>query len=273
MTTEFYFDESDFYPYRPISRWYMVVYMLSSAAFFHLCNEQIHVNCPDRKTRWVKKNTILSFIHSTLSSVLLIIAVLRAPEMFEDPLSHSNHFNYALLSFSVGYFLYDFVECLQNSTTAIFPIIAHHVIVVSFFVHILYHTRNVGYALYGLSLELNSFFLHARRLLRWYSPMFRSVRQRQLLKIGIEIGNYVTFIVLRFGVCCFSLCQLYLYAPRLHPVVWTYTALSTVAMGIFNSILFYRLVKNQLRSEKKEKNEDQTDDGVLLVNNHILLPS
>ncbi|CAF4944847.1 unnamed protein product, partial [Rotaria sp. Silwood2] len=35
--------------------------------------------------------------------------------MLDDPLSHMNRFNHALAAFSLGYFLWDFVDCKQNS--------------------------------------------------------------------------------------------------------------------------------------------------------------
>ncbi|UJR22552.1 hypothetical protein I4U23_025601 [Adineta vaga] len=270
MYTEVYFDETDLFPYEPISPCYMFIYILSSFAFFTICNHNLHY----KKTNWLQENTLLSFIHACICSTLLIIGVLRAPEMFEDPLSHSNRFNYALLAFSIGYFCYDFIDCLQNSTTSVFPILTHHIIVIIFFSHVLYYTRNIGYALYGLSLEINSVFLHARRLLRWYSLLSKSIYHRNLLKIFIDIGNYVTFILLRFGIVYIGLRELYMNGDRLNLIIRIFTVSITLAMGVFNMILFYRLLKNQfLRKNKSKRNNKQSEDNVLIVNNQILLPS
>jgi hypothetical protein len=161
----------------------------------------------DLKDTWLKQNTLISFIHSLISSILIVIAVLRAPEMLEDPLSHINYFNYALIAFSLGYFVWDFYDCLQNATQSTFVILIHHIVVILFLGHILLRTRNIGYGIYALSLEINSVFLHARRLLRWYTPI-TSIYYTKILKLFIDIGNYITFILFRFGVVFSGLRQL-----------------------------------------------------------------
>ena len=157
MLTHVYFHPSDLFPYRPVPFGWMCTCVSLSFIVFHLCSWKIALNHETSST-WLKRNTLLSFLHAVVSSVLLIIAVVRAPEMFDDPLSHSNHFNYALIGLSVGYFLYDFLDCLRNSTGATPAILAHHVVVITFFTHILLHTRNLGYGLHALSLEANSVF-------------------------------------------------------------------------------------------------------------------
>jgi hypothetical protein len=145
----------------------------------------------DLKDTWLKQNTLISFIHSLISS----------------PLSHINYFNYALIAFSLGYFVWDFYDCLQNATQSTFVILIHHIVVILFLGHILLRTRNIGYGIYALSLEINSVFLHARRLLRWYTPI-TSIYYTKILKLFIDIGNYITFILFRFGVVFSGLRQL-----------------------------------------------------------------
>jgi len=227
----------------------------------------------DLKINWLRQNTLLSFIHSSICSVLIIISVLRASEIFKDPLSHSNHFNYALIAFSIGYFLYDFIDCIQNLTSSLFGILIHHIIVLMFLTHVLFYTRNIGYAIYGLSIEMNSVFLHARRLLRLYSPILTSIYYNNLLKILIDIGNYSTFILFRFGIVIVGLRALYIQRNRLHPTVHIFTIMISLAIGILNIILFYRLSKNQIRDQSKIKQEKRIEDKISMTNNHILLTS
>jgi hypothetical protein len=43
----------------------------------------------------------------------------------------------------------------------------------------------------------------------------------------------------------------------------------TLAIAILNLVLFYRLIKNQLMGKLKK----QTEDKILMTNNHMLLPS
>ena len=195
MTTSVYFHETDLFPYRPISPIWMIIYVSLSFALFTKLNRIFVV-----KSNWLQQNTLLSFIHSSISSIFVIISVIRAPEMFEDPLSHSNHFNYATLAFTLGYFLYDFVDCIKNATAKIYPILFHHILAIGFIFYVLYCTRIMGYAIYGLSMEINSIFLHARRLLRLYPPLLKSNDDNNLLKLLVDIGNYITIILLRFGI-------------------------------------------------------------------------
>jgi len=275
MHTLFYFHETDIYPYRPINQIWMIIYISLSFIFFLIIDRITKTkNENNIKNDWLRQNTLLSFIHSIICSILIIIAVLRAPEMLDDPLSHINYFNYALIAFSIGYFFWDFFDCLQNSTSSSsFAILIHHIIVTTFLIHILCRTRNIGYGLYALSLEINSIFLHARRLLRWYSPLSSSIYYRKILKLFIEIGNYITFILFRFGIVISGLRALYLQSNRLDPIIHLFTVICVSSIGILNLVLFYRLIKNQLSRKFKTKENKLIEDNVLMTDSHVLLPS
>lgn len=275
MSTEVYFHPSDRFPYQPVSLPWMLSYISLSFVFFYILGRWIisstaAANGKELSFDWLKHNTLLSFIHASLSSLLLILAVVRAPEIFADPLSHSNHFNYGLIAFSIGYFLSDFVDCLHNATSSIYAILLHHIVVITFFTHVLLHTRNLGYALYALSLEINSVFLHARRLLRWYSPSSRSMTFQSQLRTFIDLGNYVTFVLFRFGIILIGLRALHVQRDRLDPVVHVFTVLITSAIGVLNLVLFYRLVRNQISRASPPKSSEARSR---LIDEQILLPS
>jgi hypothetical protein len=271
MKTLIYFHETDIYPYRPINQIWIIIYALLSFIFFYIIDRT--TKSYSKNNNWLRQNTLLSFVHSIISSTLIIIAVLRAPEMLDDPLSHINYFNYALIAFSIGYFIWDFFDCLQNSQSSTFAIVIHHVIVITFLTHILFRTHNIGYGLHALSLEINSVFLHARRLLRWYSPISSSIYYKRILKLFIDVGNYITFILFRFGVVFIGLRALYLQSNRLDPIVHKFTVISVSAIGILNFVLFYRLIKNQINGKSKKKQNQSIEDHVLMTDNHVLLPS
>ena len=278
MRTLFYFHETDIFPYQPIHPIWMIICILLSFAFFFLIDQttkfmtktNIRVNT---NSNWLKQNTLLSFIHSLICSIWIIISVIRAPEMLADPLSHINFFNYALIAFSIGYFFWDFYDCVQNSTSSTFAILIHHIIVITFFVHILVRTRNIGYGLYALSLEINSVFLHVRRLLRWYLPLSLTANNKKLLTLSIDIGNYITFIIFRFGIIIIGLRALAMQRNRVSPIVHIFTTVCTSSIGILNIVLFYRLIKNQISRKLKIKYDKLSDDNILMMNNHVILPS
>ena len=172
-----YFHHLDYFPYQPISPIWMIIYVLLSFYFFTILNRIVKKSRKkDLKFNWLKKNIFISLIHSFISSILIIISIIKPLELFKDPLSYSNHFNYIVISFSLGYFLYDFFDYLKYSISSTYGILFHRIIVISFLTHVLYYTRNIGYTIYGLSFEINSIFLHARRLLRWYSPLGSSIK-------------------------------------------------------------------------------------------------
>lgn len=281
MSALVYIHETDTFPYRPIHWIWMIVCSLFAFIVFYIIDRTVksHSNVSsqaDVAATWLRHNTLLSFIHSCICSVLLIISVLHAPEMLDDPISHINFFNYALIAFSVGYFLWDFFDCLHNSTSSIFAILIHHVIVLSFLVNILLRTRYIGYGLHALSLEINSVFLHARRLLRWYSPFSLSVNGQRLLKITIDTGNYLTFVVFRFAVVINGLYVGFVQKHRFNPTLHFFMIICVAAIGILNLVLFYRLVKNQCYPKKKKKTfkrETSLEDMILMTDNHVLIPS
>lgn len=278
MGTHFYFHETDIFPYRAIGSIWMIIFTVLSFIFFLIVDQLTKStlkpkDSKDQNANWLRQNTLISFIHSSVCSILLIISALRAPEMFDDPLSHINLFNYGILCFSIGYFFWDFFDCLQNSTSSTFAILIHHIIVITFFLHMLLRTRNIGYGLFALSLEINSVFLHARRLLRWYSPLSSSLNSQKSLKLYIDIGNYITFIIFRFGVVIYGLQQLYIQRNRLDLIVHIFTTLCVSAIGILNAVLFYRLIKNQLGRKSKPKKDKLIEDNIMIIDNHVILPS
>ena len=234
MTTKLYVHVADRFPYRPNSSTWMMTYISLSFIFFSLLQRSISF-----QSTWFQKNTFISWIHSSISSILLIIGVVRAPEMFDDPLSHNNHFNSALVAFSLGYFLFDFVDFLFHTKSWFSAILLHHLIAIVFLAEVLFNSRNVGYALYGLSLEMNSIFLHARRLCQWFYPT------RTKLKRFIYIGNIVTFVVFRFIIVSFGLRALITESDRLNPLIHRLVSVFSLTITVMNFVLFYRILQKK----------------------------
>lgn len=260
---QLYFHESDKFPYQPISPIWMIIYTLPSFLFFFIINRHVvGVSSQNRvhsKANWPQRNTLISFIHSSLSSIFVVIAIIRAPEIIDDPFSHINRFNYAIAAFSFGYFLWDFIDCKKNSPLSVFGILVHHIAAIWFLGYVLFYTRILGYALYGLSLEINSVFLHARRLLRWYTPKSLSVKSKEMLCTFVMIGNYLTFFIFRFGVVGVCLHSLYYYGYRVSLKFYICVGLATFCVCILNLILLYRLINNDLKINSKLKG-DKTND-------------
>lgn len=272
-----YYHPTDRFIYRPINPIWMLIIGIPTFCFFYLVDRTVKSKSSfkrDLSARWLQHNTFVSFVHSSVSSILIITAVIRAPEMFDDPLSHINFFNYVVVAFSLGYFCWDFLDCLKNSTSSVVAILFHHVIVISFLFHVLLVTRNLGYALHALSLEINSVFLHGRRLLRWYPPVSLSFSQQKVLGFIVDCGNYITFVFFRFLVVIKGLYELYVQGDRLHPTIRLFTTIIVGTIGVLNVVLFTRLLKSQMAKKTKKNKEDPiSDESILITDHQVFLPS
>lgn len=257
-----YFHELDKYPYEPISPIWMLLCGLSSFFFFSYINRSFTLPKKKNKSDWPQQNTFVSFIHSSISSVLVIIGIIRSPEVLDDIFSHANYFNYLTIAFSLGYFVWDFIDCIRNLSASVIGVLVHHIAAFILFGYILFRTRNVGLAIYGLSLEINSVFLHARRLLRWYKPASFSYEFNEKLRYFITFANYLTFLIFRFGVVGIAYYKFHIEKHKASFEIYLLTNLITLTVYYLNGVLFYRLIKNDLilsttSKRRKEKNDEK----------------
>lgn len=265
---ETYFHPSDQFPYYPISHIWMLIYGILSFAFFSVINRYLKlpdVTSSNNKTGWAQQNTLISFIHASMSSGLLLVGILMSPAVLNDVFSHANHFNYAVIAFSLGYFVWDFFDCLLNATTSIVGILVHHVAAILFFGCVLYQTRYVGLAFYGLSLEFNSVFLHARRLLRWYATESLLSTTNEAVRKIVTVANYVTFIIFRFGATGFGFLKLHSGKSQTHTVMYWFTLVIVLTVYYLNFVLFYRIVTNDiiLNAKARQTRQEQGNSNEL----------
>jgi hypothetical protein len=71
MSTQVYFHPSDRFPYQPISLLWMLSYISSSFVFFYILGRWIISSSTGAHGKqlsfdWLKHNTLLSFIHSSV---------------------------------------------------------------------------------------------------------------------------------------------------------------------------------------------------------------
>ena len=149
-----------------------------------------------QKIIWTTKNLQISLAHSFLCSVWLVRITLYRSEMFKDLVTYVSWDTYLLITFSCGYFLYDFYDIYANGhLKEQWVVCLHHwIVLISFGYHLIYLV-NIGYTVLALYMEFNSVFLHARKLMRFYD--FASSSPFVLVD---KILNLLTFTVFRFGV-------------------------------------------------------------------------
>ncbi|KAL8591564.1 hypothetical protein ACOMHN_055531 [Nucella lapillus] len=162
-----------------------------------------------------------------------------------------------LLTFSTGYFLYDFLDIVFNGMCkAMWEVQLHHVAVGGMFYYNLVNCEWLGFNIIALLVEVNSFFLHQRKLLQMVGEPFSS----RLYQATILL-NITTFVLFRgFPLVAIG----YAMTQWYHTVSLSYylcLAMSMVVMLVMNPILFMRL----LRSDYLRRKGGKEGGGGLLV--------
>lgn len=204
---------------------------------------------------WMIKNLQISFIHSTLCALFIVYTVFTNPNMFHDPILYSSNECYLLVSFSVGYFIYDFSDMLRNNKIIeMWVVVAHHFIAISLFSYHLLNVYCLTYSLVALSMEFNSVFLHARKLLKLYGYL----KTDSFYKV-ISFFNFLTFFVFRFGVFAYLYHDIYYDYQRLHKNYFILLITCINAMFIVNIGLFRQLLIKDIFRRNKVTNQEKTN--------------
>ena len=202
-------------------------------------------------TIWSHRNLQISFIHSVLCSIwLLRVIFYPSPGFYDDLLSHVSWETYLLVAFSSGYFLYDLNDIYASGYAKIeWVVVTHHLIVLLTFSYHMMNLLNVGYTVIALFMEFNSVFLHARKLLKFYSFKTNSIAY-----IINSVCNFISFVLFRFGVIV-AIFRGMLYEG--HRVTTNYLIMlgtCSLGMAIINVVLFKRLlIKDWSKSKNKIK--------------------
>lgn len=229
---------------------------------FEIDQEKVNIQAENKKidySVWSYRNLQISFVHSSLCSLWLIrIIFLRHEELFDDLLYHVSWDTYLMVAFSCGYFLYDFYDIYANGyLKSEIVVCAHHVIVLISFTYHISHLISVGYTVVALTMEINSVFLHGRKLLKFYGYK----KTDQIVRIN-KVVNILTFVVCRFGVLIQIYYSLYFDGYKVPSGYVSFLLICVMLMTMINVILFKRLlVKDFLSSSsKKTKNTITTNN-------------
>ena len=117
---------------------------------------------------WKWRNIATSLVHSTITAVWSPLGFYLHPEMLADVAFAFNRSTHVLVSFSVGYFIYDFLDMYlynqRNSQKNTYELLIHHACAIACF-GVSSHTRALlPFASLALVVEINSVFLHVRQL-------------------------------------------------------------------------------------------------------------
>ncbi|VDP16461.1 unnamed protein product [Soboliphyme baturini] len=187
--------------------------------------------------RW--QNLIVSWFHALITGISASSCLWFYWEsMFEDMMHFVNWHSFCVCCFATGYFLYDTLDIVYGGRLKQkWDILLHHLAIVLAATYIMLNVRAVGYFVFALIVEMNTAFLHARKLFQMaaYSREHLVVRANLIL-------NLLTFVPFRF------MPMIYLsYAFRFerHQMSWIYQIyllLSISILNVINLVLLYRLL-------------------------------
>lgn len=221
---------------------------------------------------WLWRNLVISWIHGLVCGVWSILCVYYHPEFIEDPVSFKSPLLYLMVAFSSGYFLYDTLDMVMNNKLLKhWEVTLHHIFVVPGFWYNWHAQTCIGFSLVALLAEINSFFLHSRKLLQISKVGFDSRLYRTCSHL-----NLITFLFCRIIPISFILYSTYVEIlsgrDRLSMMYITSIAITMVIVAVINVILFWRLFKSDvIRPYLKKKQDQQEEQYKVNGNNNVLL--
>lgn len=154
--------------------------------------------CRTTQQRWKWRNVATSFIHSFITGIWSPLAFYQAPEMSNDLISTFTPSTHALVSFSIGYFIYDALDMIiYHRKRSTYELLIHHFLVVICFSIAVFSHQYVAYGALSLMVEINSVFLHARQLFIITGEPKSSLRYKT--NALFNVGTFLFFRILLLG--------------------------------------------------------------------------
>jgi len=174
--------------------------------------------------------------------------------MAEDLISTYSNSAHLLVSISVGYFIYDFMDmAFYHRKRSSYELMIHHICVISCFGLSEMTRQYVGYATCALLVEVNSVFLHLRQLLiiQGFSRLNSTYRLNSLFNIG-------TFLVFRIITLLWMTRWLVVHRDMVPLFAYTLGSIALAIIVLMNIVLFFRILhvdffrKPKIATNKKE---------------------
>lgn len=249
-----------------------VGYILSGLFFFCCVNYATRWSLPmavkqtarqnPQEVKWKWRNVLTSFIHSTITGIWAPLAFASQPSLGADMIHAYSTNAHALISVSIGYFIYDFCDmAIYHRKGSTYELLIHHSMVILCF-GIAVSTRTyVAYAALSLVVEINSIFLHARQLL-----MIGGVSKSSRVYRANAIMNVATFVLFRILLLGWMTRWLTLNREAVPVLFFTVGSLGLATIVGMNIVLFYRILVGDYLSKKKSTadcyNEETSDNDI-----------
>ncbi len=191
---------------------------------------------------WKWRNIATSLVHSLITAVWAPLGFYLHPDMCRDVAYAFNHSAHILVSFSIGYFIYDFLDMYlfnqKNRQKNTSELLVHHACAISCF-GLSSHTRTLlPFASLSLVVEVNSVFLHIRQLFiiagvaREYRTAYRNV----------ALLNVATFVLFRILLIGWMARWLTINKDNLPVLFFSASSVGVSVILGMNAVLFYRIL-------------------------------
>lgn len=247
-----------------------ISYILLGLGFFSMVNYLTRYSLPKAvietkrrnptEVKWKWRNVLTSFIHSSITGIWAPLAFAAQPSLGADMIHAYSTSSHALISVSIGYFMYDFCDmAIYHRKGSTYELLVHHGMVILCF-GIAVSTRTyVAYAALSLVVEINSIFLHARQLL-----MIGGVSKSSWIYRANAILNVATFVLFRILLLGWMTRWLTIHRDDVPILFFTVGSLGLATIVGMNIVLFYRILVGDYLGSKKNKDEcDDEDSNVI----------
>jgi len=241
---------------------YGPVWSLLSVGFFGITNLLLKPLTPlsarnNRTQTWKWRNTANSMLHSTITGIWALLCFYWEPRMAKDLISTYSASAHTLVSISVGYFIYDFLDmALHHRKRSSYELMIHHICVILCFGLSELTCHYIGYSVVALLVEVNSIFLHLRQLLiiQGFSKLEPTYRLNSLLNMG-------TFLVFRIMTLGWMTRWLVLHRDEVPFFAYTLGSVALAIIVLMNIILFFRILHVDFFAKKQDKHPQQIKES------------
>ncbi|KRY93483.1 putative tRNA (uracil-O(2)-)-methyltransferase [Trichinella pseudospiralis] len=207
--------------------------------------------------RW--QNLLVSFLHAAITgcSTLLCVWFYWNDGLGEDLMLFSNWPTYCVCCFATAYFIYDISDIVwHGKIREKAEVLLHHFAILFATMYVVTAVHAVGYCIVAMMVEVNTAFLHARKLMQ----MGGFSREQLWVRINI-VCNLATFCTFRFVPLTMLTLAIFTEKNRLPSWFWIHYSISIAVLNVINVILFYRLIRTDVlsvgRYKQKSSNKDE----------------
>lgn len=221
-----------------------------------------------RDDEWKWRNLTISWIHALICVIWCTVSLIQYPQILSDLEFFKTHSIVLLVTVSTGYFLYDFLDiALSGKMLAMWEVQLHHIAVGGMFYYNLYNETWIAFNTIALTVEVNSFFLHSRKLLQMLGQPFDSLLYRAAVYLNIS-----TFIIFR-GVPILAISWgMYNWYSRVSVTYLCCISAAMLVMFVMNPILFMRLLRSDFlrgNSRASKSKPVQNGNNNVYKSNHV----